>query len=295
MLLFLYKCIGQENELQEKTNNFIRDIKLKFPEDTSNFGTSSGSINLYELESFPLLVQSGPGIIPVILDSDAKIPLEDKNIHYGLHVAYKVLSRVDFSPEKNPWTDGNIIMEWYGGYELAEERFLLLQERLKTSIKVENKKMISDAMVTMGIYIFPFLMKDIQKGNEEYRSIFEKIISRGKKWNNIDTILAWWEKNKNEYTPHPQNKKMFHYFPASPILDPTKKYNITDKIEKLYSLWVKRHLVSDNVHQLQQEKERQVIALSQLIGYENTLQFRFLVDLGEEALPYLFLFCNGIR
>jgi hypothetical protein len=68
-----------------------------------------------------------------------------------------------------------------------------------------------------------------------------------------------------------------------------EKYPIEEKVAKLYPIWQIRNVISENIHPLYQKEYIRIIKLAKLIGYENTLQFRFLVDLGEEALPYLFL------
>jgi hypothetical protein len=288
MIMLIVFFVGLTNvfadeQFRKKVIELVKEVEIKYPH------TTFITIDFSRLDSYDKLISSSPSVVPFIIEADSVLKKDQSNVRITLLFAYIAITKINYSSYENPWSCGHLSLEWYGGYELAQERFNLLQNKLKIVAKQEEKKMILAAMKSMGYYVLPFLVNGIRNGNEDYKAVFEGMLLQGTILKDKKTILDWWENNEIEYTPPRQNKEKFRYIPASSILDPCYHYTMQEKINKLYSLWYKLHIITKNIDLKQQDKERQIIALSKLIGYENTLQFRFLVDLGEEALPYLFL------
>jgi hypothetical protein len=292
ILIFIsLNCQFSNADHQGIVSAFVKEINEKFPDEKDNdvFGGGSASIDLLKINGYMPLLKCGPSVIPFILEVESKVPAGKRKLRYGLHSVYVSLSKIDFNNEKNPWVDGNLLMEWYGGYELAKERFDLLQNKLKISKNDEDINLILDAMASMGIYALPFLMQGLREENDSYKQVFENMMTQGQVWKDKKSILDWWDKNKEDYLIPLQNKNKYQITPAIYIFDLNKKYSIEEKVAKLYPIWQIRNVINENIHPLHQGEYIRIIKLAKLIGYENTLQFRFLVDLGEEALPHLFL------
>ncbi|MDR2115981.1 MAG: hypothetical protein LBP87_06340 [Planctomycetaceae bacterium] len=292
LLIFIaLNCQFSNADYHDIVSAFVKEINEKFPDEKDNnvWGGSSVSIDLLKINGYIPLLKCGPSVIPFILEVESKVPAGKRKLRYGLHSVYASLSKMDFNNEKNPWVDGNLSMEWYGGYELAKERFDFLQNKLKTSKSDEDINLILDAMASMGIYALPFLMKGLREENDSYKKVFENMMTQGQVWKDKKSILDWWDKNKEGYLIPLQNKNKYQITPAIYIFDLNTKYSIEEKVTKLYPIWQIRNVINENIHFLYQDEYIRIIKLAKLIGYENTLQFRFLVDLGEEALPYLFL------
>jgi hypothetical protein len=79
----------------------------------------------------------------------------------------------------------------------------------------------------------------------------------------------------------------FHNHPPLCVISLDRKYPFTEKFDLIYHEWSKRNVIQGKGSERVTNAES--IKLAKLIGYENTPQFHFLIDLGEEALPYLFL------
>ena len=187
--------------------------------------------------------------------------------------------------ELDPWFGEPAEYWWFGGEELCKSRFDLLYQLLIDARKESNKQRANlcfIALQTMGIYSLPFAIKALQNGDDDMCRLVQDIVLELDQ-KNKDEILEWWQLNQKKYTLPKQDKQMIDKIIVYPDMTWEKK------LDFIYAHWHKRHVLPKDIPTEYNLKYKCVIELAQLIGYENTPQFRFLVDLGEEALPHLFL------
>ncbi|MDR2643678.1 MAG: hypothetical protein LBC74_12890, partial [Planctomycetaceae bacterium] len=253
----------------------------------------------WQKESFKKLVSADPIVVTPIL-------MEVKRNYYNVHnnipinaALAEVLNsvcKIDGWPHFDPWCGEPLYISWYGGSERYKNRFILLYNLLVKARETKDEKkieMINEALRSQGIFMLTFLMEKIIDGDNLLFPVVQKMFDRygnELKGKSKDEILVWWEKNKKRYQLPPQNKEKFNNVPVY-LFGLTNESTIEEKVDKFYHGtigWEGRHIIQ-GVALGQRERSRKFIELGKLIGIENTPQFRFLVDLGKEALPYLFL------
>jgi hypothetical protein len=292
-----YLCLANEI-IEKQLDNLVDEIRSKFFSRENAF--SSQTPPFWELDSYKQFKRVDHKVlIPKILEKIYGIPrnsLDFVTISWALSNIINDKSLLDGIPEYDPWCGEPLWIRWYGGYEFSQERFdflynLLLQKRKE---KDESKMMmINEALRSQGIFMLSFLMEKIIEGDHELLPIVQKMFNKfgnELKGKSKEDILAWWKDNKEKYQLPPKDPEKYCYLPSF-MINTQKKYSMEEKIYLLYDDilgWKGRHLIQGTAPS-QRETSRQSIELAKLIGYENTPQFHFLVDLGEEALPYLFL------
>jgi hypothetical protein len=258
------------------------------------------SHNFSKWETFKKLVAADQCVVvPLLLDAELQYVSNSEWDFVHSHAIMLVVTDIckfNGLRHHNPWYAEPFDTTWYGGYEHAKERFELLYNILLKARINDNKQkieMINDVFCCQGIFILTFLMEKITEGDDLLLPIVQKMFDeygdeiKGK---SKDEILAWWQQNKIKYRLPPQDKKKFR--DVAPLLFYAKiEYTMEEKVNLLYhdrSGWEEIHIVQGTAPTARKESKKS-IELAQLIGYENTPQFRFLVDLGKDALPYLFL------
>jgi hypothetical protein len=230
-------------------------------------------------------MRHGIRCIPYLLEENEK-KRRSGLVFLALGEIYLSVTYINQSESYYPWSGAYYTLEWYGGKELAKERFDLLYNKLKDADKKEQS-MIFKAIASMGIYSLPFTMEKIIANEDEFCDVFRATIDGTEEWDK-NKIIDWWKKRKDDFILPPQNKEKFKYKPTPLVLPDSVSFTMEEKVERLYTEWKRRHII-EGTHVSQIESSGKLIALTKLIGYENTPQFHFLIDLGDEALPYLFL------
>jgi hypothetical protein len=275
------------------------DINREFPLEKWQF--SSQSPPYWELRSYKQLELISPNVLmPIMVDksySSDFLNFSSRNtLEWALASITCSVCKLDGWPHSDPWCGEPLLTRWYGGYEFSEEHFNLVYNLLLQLRKVKDEKkieMINEALRSQGIFMLTFLMEKIIDGDDLLLPVVQKMFDKyGNeiKGKSKEEILAWWQQNKIKYYLPPQDKKKFSYIPSQFINSP-KEHKMEEKINLLYHgnyNWEGRYIVQGTAPS-QVQSSRKFIELGQLIGVENTPQFRFLVDLGKEALPYLFL------
>lgn len=251
----------------------------------------------HELKTYKHLESFGIALIPVIIDytQDGKLCLADFMLCMALSRLESNITRTFGAKDHDPWWGELLLTKWYGGQELAKERFYILYDKLAIARKnksEEQHELIFTAMKSAGIFYLPFLIDEIRNGDDELLLVVRHIFNKELENKNKNEILQWWDKNQKHYLIPHQDKVRFRYQPPFNVIDPKVKYTMEERVNNLYSMWRRRFIVEGTVN-IQIKSERRCIALGQLIGIENTPQFRFLVDLGKDALPYLFFEVAG--
>ena len=285
----------QEQEVfRKEIDHFLQELDTVFPAKDWKFKSTIPPY--WKLDSYKRLLTHGPEILPILCEYD-----DPDNFHkqssrgmagiFGLGTIYQTVTMCSDWPEHDPWCGETIATRWYGGQELAKERFDLLYVKL-TSAKNENNlaqiEWIEQILADRGIYSLSFLMGKYNEGDTSMLAIVRKMFKKDFKGEDKG-FLEWWSVNQERYRLPPQDKMKFRYEPAYTTISPFREYSIKERVEILYTEeWQERHfLVDGNPGPRNCYLKR--IELAQLIGYENTPQFHFLVDLGEESLSYLFL------
>jgi hypothetical protein len=251
--------------------------------------------NFSRLQSFQNLEKIGIELIPVLYQySDANF----NNIYeYKTFISscivgslYSEISRTKGSADNDPWCGEVLGYMWFGGEKLCRERFNILYVNLESSRKEKDsitKLRVLKAIRSMGIFALPFLIESIKKGDEDMIPIICNMFHKELANANKEKILEWFEKNQNKYTLPEQHLEKCRNRPPLSVINRNYSYLFLEKFELLYHEWNSRNIVQGEYSV--RETSIESVALAKLIGIENTPQFHFLVDLGEEALPYLFL------
>ena len=284
---------GSEESLLEQLKNVIQEAQAKFP--VTNW-QGSALPPVWDLDSLKQLERSGIRLVPVLLDYSHSLAGTDTPEGYGLSstnvtisVLYCGVTKTKGSPENDPWCGDSWGTYWYGGYELCQERFSLLYDKLQKAKELRTPRTVKLCLVgirSMGVYALPFLMEKIDL-EEEFMTIIQEMMYPNLQNKSVQEIKKWWEDNKLHYQLPPQNEEKLSECFAK-ILGVG---GIAEKIERFYPNWKDRHIMdySRSSSSSQLDGMQQYIDLGKLIGIENTPQFHFLVALGEEALSYLFL------
>jgi hypothetical protein len=278
-------------DFRKEINTFLQELNGKYPAKDWIFRSTIPPY--WELDSHKRLLKHGPEIIPVLCEyiNRNNYNLQQHGIAgvAGVALVYQTVTRCDDWPENDPWNGETFTSRWFGGCELAKERFDILYEKLIEARKnkdVEKASLIEKTLAGRGIYALTFLMEKYIEGDIAMLSIVRNMFKKEFENKNDTEILTWWKINQERYKLPQQDKQFFRYEPPYTVTG--KKYNLDEKINILYKAWRERHvLMGENPGP--QNTSRKKIELAKLIGYENTPSFHFLVDLGEEALPYLFL------
>jgi hypothetical protein len=292
LIYFIPFVVAFEEDLYKQFDNHVEEIYQKFSQ--QEWINNSTMPRVWSLDSYQKIRQKGILLIPILIEHhESLVDMRDdyqrflKNL--TISSLYYDITKVKASPENSPWSGEPIGVYWYGGIELSKERFNLLYEKLVTARKNCDKNIITlchQSIRSMGIYSLQFLINKIEAGDEHLLIIVQDMFNDTLSTKNQKEIIDWWKKNQKQYRLPLQNKEKLslsysRIFEGKPILE---------KVEKLYDLWQSRYLFSKNISSsIQQERQQLSVKLTQLIGYENIPQFKFLADLGEEALPYLFL------
>ncbi|MDR1478882.1 MAG: hypothetical protein LBJ00_08065 [Planctomycetaceae bacterium] len=241
-------------------------------------------------------------IVPLLLKEKrtANNIISERHFSMGIATLLNFVCKLDGWPDYDPWCGEPLRTTWYGGRELAKERFNLLYGLLLEARKNKDEEkieMINEAYRSKGIFMLTFLMEKIIDGDEQLLPVVQKMFNQYNnqygdeiKGKSKDEIIQWWNQNKTHYTVPPQNKEKYDNMPSL-FFDLPKDHPMDKKVDLLYYGtigWRGRNIVQ-GTDPTQVRSSRKSIALAKLIGYENTPQFTFLVDLGKEALPYLFL------
>jgi hypothetical protein len=268
------------DEIQSALNEYIRQVKsLEISRlDGSEFEA------IATIDSIGVM-RYGIRCVPYLLEESEK-KQHGVIVFLALGNIYSSVTYIRRNEGVYPWSGAYYTLEWYGGKELAKERFDFLYNKLKNATK-EERSMILNAFASMGIYSLPFTMEKILADEDEFCDVFRETIYGTEKWSK-EKIIKWWKKRKDDFILPSQNKEKFQYKPTPLVLPDSVPFTIEEKVERLYPEWKKRHII-EGIYPFQIETSRKMIILTKLIGIENTPQFRFLVDLGEDALPYLFL------
>jgi hypothetical protein len=294
LVVFFQNTVFAQNENLEKcVKLMLHEIIVTYPPKEWEF---HGKIAPYStLQSFKDLKEKGLNIVPAII-SEYKNPSNDfsSNICVGLALGdiYASVTKTNSAPEVYPWSGEDPAEQWYGGLELAEERCELLYKIYRKTQDTIIKQIILDAYTAMGAFAIPYVIEKINSGdNDAFCSILQNMFSNELKGKKRQEILAWWEINKEKYCIPSVAEPGHVNTPPYKYLISTKAWTIQENVDKIYRDWSNRHYIGDlkGMAKSQQIRMKRSIELAKLIGYENTPQFHFLVDLGAEALPYLFL------
>jgi hypothetical protein len=279
------------NEAKKAIDAFIADYQKNFP--PQDWMVSSTFPPYQQLETYKKVESLGIAIVPVIIDYTQDGTLYNLDFMLGIALGHleSSITRTYGPYDHDPWWGEITLTKWYGGQELAKEHFYILYDKLTIARKNKSDKqreLIFTAIKSAGIFYLPFLIDQIRNGDEELLSVIRDIFNEELANKDKNEILAWWDENQKRYLVPHQNKERFRYQPPFTIIDPKVQYTIEERVDRLYSMW-RRRFVVEATAPTQIKSERKCVELGQLIGVENTPQFRFLVDLGKEALPYLFL------
>jgi hypothetical protein len=303
-ICFVFSCnkIAEAQSEKEIETYFLQlkeDINKEFPINKWQF--SSQTPPYYTLHSFKKIKLMSPNVLmPILVDKSYSSDFLDYPNKSVLEQALASITasvfKLDGWPHFDAFCGEPLWTRWYGGYEFSKTRFEFLYDlllKLRKSKDEQKIEMINDTLRTQGIFMLTFLMEKIIEGDDLLLPVVQKMFDKfgneikGKSKNEI---LAWWRKNKKKYQLPHQNKKKFLYM-SSQLIDNPTKFTMEEKVNLLYHgnyTWEGRHIIQGTATS-QVETSQKFIEFGKLIGIENTPQFRFLVDLGKDALPYLFL------
>ena len=110
----------------------------------------------------------------------------------------------------NIWSGESIETVWEGGWELFRERvnFLLSEMRMaEKDGRPEDCSRAQDAIAGLGIFAFPFVFSELEKGHDDAIGVLRRVSWRSKIWEksnvpsvfDCQTLLDWWAANKKAY------------------------------------------------------------------------------------------------
>ena len=108
------------------------------------------------------------------------------------------------------WSGESIETVWEGGWELFRERvnFLLSEMRMaEKDGRPEDCSRAQDAIAGLGIFAFPFVFSELEKGHDDAIGVLRRVSWRSKIWEKSNvpsafdrqTLLDWWAANKKAY------------------------------------------------------------------------------------------------
>lgn len=282
LLLLSFSEVNAQDTL-EKT---YRKYCTEFLKDMSNSDYDCQTPSEFDTPYYEKIIRMGPEIIPYVNEDikplimrtrENKIPLE----FFCLDCIFSYLVLTDGASYGNPWCNDTVW--WDGGRELAQERFNLLYAALEKGRIENNQKSIDQAkksLRSLGIYSLVFVMDKIEVGDNDLIPIvtdmFTDRFGGPPVASDREVILKWWKENRKRYTLPPQKKDFkLRLFPV--IIDPRLPEDSEEYFNGLYESWKEFHTVPE------------LVALSELIGYENTTQYQMLQKLDKKLFPFLWL------
>lgn len=205
LIIAMQTCFSNANTSISLAPETIQELELRYNAWKADCDAAEYSSDMGDRLStnYWAIVNMGAKILPFLSETDTC----DTNF-FLRGWAWLYIARIDGDPLENPWSDDLVEVWAKGGQKLGNERSELIVAKIKDARKTGDKEAEQKHWLTLeclGLFALETLFKELKAGDEAalkpIKTIFTDEINaeKIKQDANSSDMIAWWEKNKDEY------------------------------------------------------------------------------------------------